>query len=112
MSSAAVPGQTSASVETIPFFSGGRWVQSTSARTHDVFNPSTGQAIARAPLCTTSEVDATVRAAADALPQWSATPVVERCRVLFKFREILLARFEELARLITREHGKTLVEAR
>src|SRR4051812_28210332 len=114
MPSAAVPAtaQTAAAVQTIPTFINGKWVPSASTRTSDVFNPSTGQVIARAPLSTPAEVDAAVRAAADALPQWAATPVVERCRVLFKFREILLSRFEELTRLVTREHGKTLAEAR
>jgi malonate-semialdehyde dehydrogenase (acetylating)/methylmalonate-semialdehyde dehydrogenase len=112
MPTAADPIQTSASVQTIPTFVNGKWIPSSSARTGDVFNPSTGETIARAPLCTAAEVDAAVRAAASALTQWAATPVVERCRVLFKCREILLARFEELARLVTREHGKTLVEAR
>jgi malonate-semialdehyde dehydrogenase (acetylating)/methylmalonate-semialdehyde dehydrogenase len=90
----------------------GKWVTSSSPRTSDVFNPSTGQVIARVPLATAAEVDQAVRAAADALPAWAATPVVERCRVLFRFRELLNQRFEELARLVTREHGKTLVEAR
>jgi malonate-semialdehyde dehydrogenase (acetylating)/methylmalonate-semialdehyde dehydrogenase len=109
---AAAPTQGNAAVETIPYFNNGRWAKSASGRTGDVFNPSIGRVIARAPLCTTGEVDAAVRAAADALPGWAAVPVVERCRVLFKFREILLSRFEELAKLVTREHGKTLVEAR
>jgi malonate-semialdehyde dehydrogenase (acetylating)/methylmalonate-semialdehyde dehydrogenase len=109
---AVAPTQTNDAVETIPYFSNGQWVRSASERTGDVFNPSNGKVIARAPLCTADEVDATVRAAAHALPAWAAIPVVERCRVLFKFRELLLARFEELAKLVTREHGKTLVEAR
>jgi len=57
-------------------------------------------------------VDAVVRSAAAALPEWSAIPVVERVRVLFKFRQICLERFDEIAALVTREHGKTLVEAK
>src|SRR3954468_441596 len=112
MPSVVASAPTSTPIQTIQTFINGSWVSSTSPRTGDVFNPSTGQVIARAPLCSAAEVDAAVRAAAEALPAWAATPVVERCRVLFKFREILLSRFEELARLVTREHGKTLVEAR
>ncbi|QDU29742.1 Methylmalonate-semialdehyde dehydrogenase [acylating] [Anatilimnocola aggregata] len=96
----------------IPVLINGRWISSPTARTSDVFNPSTGQVIARVPLCSASEVDTVVRAAADAGPAWAATPVVERARVMFKFRELLLARFEELARTVTREHGKTLAEAK
>jgi len=53
-----------------------------------------------------------VRASAEALPAWSETPAVERARVMFRFRELMQARFEELATIVTREHGKTLAEAR
>jgi malonate-semialdehyde dehydrogenase (acetylating)/methylmalonate-semialdehyde dehydrogenase len=98
--------------EGLPILVSGRWTQSDSPRHGDVFNPSTGQPIARVPFCTPEEVDGAVRAAHTALPEWSATPAVERARILFKFREILTDRFEELARCVTREHGKTLPEAR
>ncbi len=53
-----------------------------------------------------------IEAAHLALPAWAETPVVERVRVLFKFRELILKHFEELAGTVTREHGKTAVEAR
>ena len=53
-----------------------------------------------------------VEAAAAALPAWSETPVVERARLMFRFRALLEQNFEELAALVTREHGKTLAEAR
>jgi malonate-semialdehyde dehydrogenase (acetylating)/methylmalonate-semialdehyde dehydrogenase len=90
----------------------GRLEPSSASRFGDVFNPSTGKVQARVPYCTTEEVDRAVKIAADALPAWAETPVVERARVMFRFRERLHARFEELAALVTREHGKTLVEAR
>ncbi len=96
----------------IPILSGGRWIDSTSTRTSDVFNPSTGKVLARVPLCTAGEADTVVRAAAEAGPSWAATPVVDRARILFRFRELLMQHFEELARTVTREHGKTLAEAR
>ncbi|WP_425616011.1 CoA-acylating methylmalonate-semialdehyde dehydrogenase [Anatilimnocola sp. NA78] len=96
----------------IPILSGGRWIDSPTKRTSDVFNPSTGQVIARVPLCSASEADSVVRIAAEAGRDWAATPVVERARVMFRFRELLLQRFDELARTVTREHGKTLVEAK
>jgi len=99
-------------VATVPMLTNGKWQTSPSPRHSNVFNPSTGQIIAKVPLATKPEVEEIIRAAAAALPAWSATPVVERCRVLFRFRELLTQRFEELARLVTREHGKTLVEAR
>ena len=78
----------------------------------EVYNPSTGEVIARTPLVGAAEVDAVVRAAAEALPAWADTPVVERARVMFRLRTLMEERFEELATLVTREHGKTLAEAR
>jgi len=100
------------SVERLSYLDNGRWVVSASARSGQVFNPSRGSVIAEVPFCTEEEVDAVVRSAAAALPEWSAIPVVERVRVLFKFRQICLERFDEIAALVTREHGKTLVEAK
>ncbi len=97
---------------TVPYLAGGRWETSASERRGDVFNPSTGAVQAQVPFCTPEEIDRAVRAAADALPAWSETPAVERARVLFRFRELMQAHFEELAALVTREHGKTLAEAR
>src|SRR5262249_30571581 len=78
----------------------------------ELFNPSTGQIHGTVPYSGADEVDRAVRAAADALPAWSETPAVERARVMFRFRELLQANFDELAALVTREHGKTLPEAR
>jgi malonate-semialdehyde dehydrogenase (acetylating)/methylmalonate-semialdehyde dehydrogenase len=94
-----------------PFFIGGEWIQSKLAGT-PVHNPSTGEVIAQCPAGTASEVDAAVQAAAAAFPAWWETPAVERVRVLFKFKALLEEHFEELIRLNTREHGKTLAESR
>jgi len=91
---------------------GGRWEASRSSRSGPVFNPSNGSVIARVPFCTADDVDRAVQAAAAALPAWAETPVVERARVMFRFRERLAAHSEELANLVTREHGKTLAESR
>ncbi|REK09996.1 MAG: methylmalonate-semialdehyde dehydrogenase (CoA acylating) [Planctomycetota bacterium] len=96
----------------VPLLIGGRFETSAADRHGDVFNPSTGQVQARVPLCGEADVDRAVRAAADAQPAWGETPAVERARVMFRFRERLHARFEELAALVTREHGKTAAEAR
>ncbi len=95
-----------------PLFIGGNWTGAADAATEPVFNPSDGSVIARTPMCGASEVDAAVRAAREALPDWSATPVVDRARILFRYVHLLEAHFEELSRLVTREHGKTLEEAR
>jgi malonate-semialdehyde dehydrogenase (acetylating) / methylmalonate-semialdehyde dehydrogenase len=98
--------------EIVPVLSGGKWLWFKDARYGEVFNPSTGQVIARVPLCTASQAAEVVDAAAAALPTWSETPVVERARVMFRFRSLMEQHFEELAALVTREHGKTLAEAR
>ena len=96
----------------VPLFIAGRFETSASSRRGDVFNPSTGRVQAHVPFCTSDEVDRAVRAADAALPAWSETPAVDRARVMFRFRERLHASFEELAVLVTREHGKTIAEAR
>src|SRR5689334_13176896 len=97
---------------TVPLLIGGRLQNSASDRRGDVFNPSTGNVQAQVPFCTADEVDRAVRAAAEALPAWSETPAVERARVMFRYRELIGSHFEELAALVTREHGKTIAEAR
>jgi malonate-semialdehyde dehydrogenase (acetylating)/methylmalonate-semialdehyde dehydrogenase len=96
----------------VPCLIGGRVEPSSGDRRGDVFNPSTGRVQAQVPFCTPAEIDRAVRAAHDALPAWSATPAVERAKVMFRFRELLQSRIEELAALVTREHGKTIAEAR
>ncbi len=96
----------------VPLLIGGRFESSASDARGEVFNPSTAQVQAQVPFCTADEIDRAVRSAAEALPEWSETPAVERARVMFGFRERIVACFEELAALVTREHGKTLAEAR
>src|SRR5262245_42887460 len=96
----------------VPLLCGGQPVRSQAERWGEVFNPSTGEPIARVPFSPPEEVDRVVQAAAAAFPAWAATPVVERARVMFRFREELQRHAEELAALVTREHGKTLAEAR
>ena len=109
MTTTTAPAQ---SVETLQYLSAGQWKTSAGSRAGDVFNPSTGKTIAKVPFSPTAEVNATIEAAHAALPAWAETPVVERARILFKFRELIVKNFEELAKTVTREHGKTAVEAR
>lgn len=103
---------TQTKVDTLPILRGGKWIEPKSSRFGDVFNPSTGQVIARVPFCDAKQTGEVVEAAAAALPGWAETPVVERARVMFRFRALMEENFEELAALVTREHGKTLAEAR
>ena len=99
-------------IEQVPLLSGGKWIKSSSSRLGDVYNPSTGKVIAKVPFCSTDEVNKVIEAAGAAGPEWAAKPVVQRCHFLFKFRELLVQHSEEIARTVTREHGKTLVESR
>ncbi len=100
------------SVKTVPLLRGGDWLQGGAGRWADVFNPSTGQPIARVPLCAAEDAADAVHTASVALPAWSATPVVQRARVMFRFHEMMERHFDELAALVTHEHGKTLEESR
>src|SRR5437899_3484473 len=99
-------------VVSVPILVAGRWEAVQPARFGDVYNPSTGRVIARVPFCTAADVDGVVKAAATALPAWAETPVVERARVLFRFRDLMVRHADELAHSVTREHGKTLAESR
>ncbi|TWU25946.1 CoA-acylating methylmalonate-semialdehyde dehydrogenase [Bythopirellula polymerisocia] len=101
-----------ANIPIVPVLSAGNWHKHSKNSGGDVYNPSTGQVIARVPFCTPDETAAVVSAAVEALPAWSETPAVERARVMFRFRDLVAQHFEELAALVTREHGKTLPESR
>ena len=81
-------------------------------RTLPVYNPATGEVIDHVPLSGPEEVDAAVRAAERAFKSWSRTPVMERVRLMFRFKAVLEDHFEELAAIVTRHHGKTLEESR
>jgi malonate-semialdehyde dehydrogenase (acetylating)/methylmalonate-semialdehyde dehydrogenase len=100
------------SAEVLRNYIGGRWVDSRAGSFFDVHNPATGEVIASTPLSTGQDVDAAVEAARKAFPGWRDTPPVLRARSLFRFRQLLEDHFEELARLVTTEHGKTLEESR
>jgi len=99
-------------VVTLDNFIGGRWVMSSATSYYDVHNPAVGDVIGRTPLSTAADVGAAVAAATAALPAWRDTPVNARAQVLHKFKGALEQHFEELARIVTTEHGKTLDEAR
>ncbi len=93
-------------------FVGGRWLDRNGGATEPVYDPATGEIIAETPLSAADEVDRAVAAAAEAFPAWAATPVVERSRVLFRFKMLLEEHFEELAALVTLENGKDARDAR
>jgi malonate-semialdehyde dehydrogenase (acetylating)/methylmalonate-semialdehyde dehydrogenase len=95
-----------------PLFIGGEWTTVSGVATTPVHNPSVGEVIAETPLCGADVVDQAVQAAARAFPAWMETPPVERARILFRLKVLLEDHFDELARSVTTEHGKTLAEAR
>jgi malonate-semialdehyde dehydrogenase (acetylating)/methylmalonate-semialdehyde dehydrogenase len=106
------PQATVSGVRQLGHFVGGRWIESQTRESLDVVNPANGDVLARVPLGGAADVDAAVAAAAAAFPAWRTTPPVQRVRPLFKLKQLLEDRFDDLARCVTREHGKTLDEAR
>jgi malonate-semialdehyde dehydrogenase (acetylating)/methylmalonate-semialdehyde dehydrogenase len=96
----------------IPHWIGGRMVPGQSGRFADVFHPSSGRVGGRVALATAAEVAQAVSAASEAFPGWAATPPLQRARVLFRFRELLLGNAEKIAALIASEHGKVIADAR
>lgn len=95
-----------------PAFIGGRWQELNGLATSPVYNPSRGEVISTVPMCRAEEVDGAVAAAADAFPAWRDTPPVERARLFFRYRQLVEDNFDRICQMITREHGKTLTEAR
>jgi malonate-semialdehyde dehydrogenase (acetylating) / methylmalonate-semialdehyde dehydrogenase len=90
----------------------GAEVAGTSGRSGEVFNPSTGQVTAQVAFASLEELDRCVASAKAASVAWAATPPLRRARVLFRYRQLLEAASEELAQTISREHGKTVADAR
>jgi malonate-semialdehyde dehydrogenase (acetylating)/methylmalonate-semialdehyde dehydrogenase len=104
--------QSEARVAALTHYIDGKRVEGTSERFGDVFNPATGAVSTRVPLASASEVDAAVAAAKAAFPEWSETAPIKRARVLFKFKQLLDEHHDELAEIITREHGKVFSDAK
>ena len=80
--------------------------------TSPVYNPSRGEVIAEVPMCGADVVNEAVKAAADAFPAWRETPPVERARLFFRYRQLVEENFDRICETVSREHGKTLAEAR
>lgn len=90
---------------------GGARTDGTSGRTGDVYDPATGQVTGRVDLASAEEVDLAVRSAARAQEAWGAASLTTRAKVMFAVRQILAERADELAAVITAEHGKVLADA-
>jgi malonate-semialdehyde dehydrogenase (acetylating)/methylmalonate-semialdehyde dehydrogenase len=97
--------------ETLNHFIGGQAVAGTAGRFGEVFNPATGEQSGLVPLASAAEVDAAVSAAAEAAPNWAATPPLRRARVMFAFKELLERNAQRIAAIISAEHGKVESDA-
>ncbi|MFT7484594.1 MAG: malonate-semialdehyde dehydrogenase (acetylating)/methylmalonate-semialdehyde dehydrogenase [Candidatus Paceibacteria bacterium] len=97
--------------ERLKNYVGGQWIESTSQTSGPVHNPATGELIGECPFSSAEEVDQAVQTAKEAFKTWRRTPVEERIQPLFRLKALLDEHAEELAAILTREHGKTLNEA-
>jgi malonate-semialdehyde dehydrogenase (acetylating)/methylmalonate-semialdehyde dehydrogenase len=108
---ATSPTQQREGLTRITHWIGGKAVDGTSGRTGPVFDPALGQQTGKVDLATTEEVGAAVAAAKAAFPAWRATSLAKRAELLFRIRELVHDRREEVARILTAEHGKVLSDA-
>ncbi|HVQ61306.1 MAG TPA: aldehyde dehydrogenase family protein, partial [Burkholderiales bacterium] len=93
-------------------FVGGKHLKGESGRFGDVFNPTTGALAARVPLASKAEVERVIANAKEAFAGWSETSPVTRARVMFRFKELVEKHMDELALLVSSEHGKVLSDAK
>ena len=99
------------SLETVPLWINGKPVAPSGTRTGEVFNPATGRVVRRVPFAGAGLIDAAVKAATAALPAWRDTPPLRRARIMQKFLALMQENQNELAKLASQEHGKTLPDA-
>jgi len=97
--------------ETLKNFIGGKWVPAQAEAADPVPNPATGEILAHVPMSTRQDLDAAVAAAKEAWRTWRETPVPRRARIMFRFQQLLVEHWDELARMVTTENGKTYEDA-
>ncbi|MFB5664198.1 CoA-acylating methylmalonate-semialdehyde dehydrogenase [Alteribacillus sp. HJP-4] len=98
-------------VKTLKNYINGQWVDAGTATYDSVPNPATGEELARVPLSSKEDVNAAVLAARTAYKSWNKTPVPKRARILFRYQQLLMEHYEELAEIITLENGKCYNDA-
>jgi malonate-semialdehyde dehydrogenase (acetylating) / methylmalonate-semialdehyde dehydrogenase len=111
ITAAAALTTTTEGAALVPHWIGGSPAPGTSGRTGDVFDPALGVVTKRVAFASDEDVAAAVSAAKAAFPEWRATSLARRQAIVFKFRELLDARKDELAEIITAEHGKVVSDA-
>ena len=99
-------------VKELTHFIAGRHVKGTSGRFLDVYNPTFGEVQAKSPLATADEVRSAIAAAEKAFPEWSAQNPQKRARVMFKFKELVEKNMDELALMLSKEHGKVIADSK
>jgi malonate-semialdehyde dehydrogenase (acetylating)/methylmalonate-semialdehyde dehydrogenase len=99
-------------IDEVRDYTGGEWRLPSSSNSSEVLNPATGEIIGHAPAGTAADVAAAVDAASAAFPEWRAVPPADRIQYLFRLKQLLDENFEDIARTISLENGKTLAEAR
>jgi malonate-semialdehyde dehydrogenase (acetylating) / methylmalonate-semialdehyde dehydrogenase len=97
---------------TLHHFVNGEKVAGKGGRFGDVFNPATGELAARVPFASKMEVADAVAKAEAAQVGWAATPPLQRARVMFRFKELVERNMDQLAAMVTAEHGKTILDAK
>ncbi|MBD1221007.1 CoA-acylating methylmalonate-semialdehyde dehydrogenase [Virgibacillus halodenitrificans] len=102
---------TKTKVDVIKNYVGGKWMKANCDRTAEVFNPATGEVIAHVPISSQKDVDIAVETASQAFQSWKEVAVPRRARILFKYQQLLVDNWNELAELITIENGKSVKEA-
>ncbi|HEY2099777.1 MAG TPA: aldehyde dehydrogenase family protein, partial [Pseudonocardia sp.] len=98
-------------MKTVGHWIGGKYVDGDSGRTAPVTDPATGEVTAEVALASVADVDLAVAAASEAAADWTRSSLSTRTRVLFRYRELLDRRRDEIASLITAEHGKVHADA-
>lgn len=96
----------------VPHLIGGTADAPAETRSAAIVNPATGETVGRVPLASRATVESAIAAAEAAFPAWRATPPAKRARVMFRFRQLLEDNADRICAAITREHGKTLEDAR
>ena len=104
--------QSKAETTVLKNYVNGEWVASKSIRTLDIVNPATTEVLARVPMSTKEEVEEAVRYAKEAYEEWKETPPLTRARYMFTLKNLMEDHFEEVSQILTKEHGKTIDEAR
>ena len=99
-------------VETLHHWIDGKKGTGSSGHLGQIFNPATGEIASQVPFASNSEVREVIAAAKSALPAWSATPPIQRARVMFRFKSLIEENIDQIAELVSSEHGKTLDDAR